>query len=169
MSDETMAAILTQMALLGTGAVMNLDRSPGDGDSVGPQGEAFPIAEYWQARYAAAKPQDKARVVEAAREALEAARKRPTPPPPTDPEKARMERMCSETRGWPAEEVAKAYRVTLARVYKERTVRNQSPFDGTGDKETDVQRMRKEGKTFRQVSMLTGLPLATVHKLAKKT
>jgi hypothetical protein len=175
MTDKTMAQILAEMSLLSYGAVQRYDKSRGEGTQLAPQGESKPEHEYWAEAYERAQG-DVAKEItrEAALASLESIKRRPKPAPPVDPEKARWDRITSETHGSRDVDVAFAYGVSLTRLHRARKQRNQDPLDGTlvGPSQhgrEDVVRLRQEGRSVRQIAMLTNLSKSHVHRLLGET
>lgn len=165
-----MRQILAEFALLSYGQTQRYDKSLGEGERLGPPGESKPEGEYWSRKYMQAKSEEERSVVcEDAQRALQAIRVRTKPLPPTDPEKERLDRITSQSVGTRDIDVATAYGMSLARVHKMRRQRNQDPLDGKGANgglgREDVIRLRKEGRTVRQISMVTNLSKSTVHRL----
>jgi hypothetical protein len=147
-------------AMLGYGKVM----AWGEVVRASERGEYDFPADHWLDLYERAHPDDRAEILELAREELERWRRRPEPPDEAETFDELKTRIVKTGEGWTPKEVALAMRCTPTLVRAARMEADRHPE--TGKIEGSIERAREllsTGHSLRQVAILTGIPKSTLH------
>jgi len=173
-TEGQMREILGEMEVfLQYGGTMNYSGSTGgDGESGGrPPGSEFAAHDHWRERYNRAF--NKRKVVDDAREALEAMRKQKRVEVVPETEAELQARILKEGVGWGVTEIANHCRCTEKMVRRARENGKVAVEDGKGvvernldrlERQEEARKMRERGLTMRQIATLLGVNVATVQR-----
>lgn len=167
-----MLALLTEMATLPYGSVMNYNASGGrSSEHPGgrrPTGVEHSDQDRFRTRWEACRTvRDGRECVRAAEACLEEWRHAKKPDKAEDPRA--LARDIQSKRGWTDREVAEAMRLTVAQVHEARLAGKCCPAKGYPYKGATVVELANRGNSVRQIGeMLAIKNPATVHRMLKK-
>lgn len=151
--------------LLGYGRVTRFGVRAGVDTPPLPAGEPDPPLDHWLALWLDASPSERKLIVIAARSELAAWKRRPDPAPEGETGEQMIARLIREGEGWDVADVALAFRTSPRLVRRWRIEHDRNPDTGRIEGSlADAQQLLAEGKTLRQVAMLTGIPKSTLHR-----
>ena len=171
--DCEMRQILAEMELLSYGSTANWEPATSSGERTYgiPPGCSFAAHDLWRRRYESATY--KVRVVERAREALEAMRKQKRLEVEPETEAELEARIVSEGVGWGLQDIANHCRVTpkMARRARERLNVDvetgkpcKAPRRPLTERQLQAQALKARGLTLKQIGVFLGVDTATVSR-----
>lgn len=172
--EHEMRQVILAMRMLGGGRTQAFNASGGKSDNPDPRpsGEPNPLADHWVAEWAR-EPSE--RTLEAAREALQAWKKRPEPAHDVDFDEDAW--ILNDGEGFSAEQVARKFNRTPSMVRRLRLKNGREtefglPIDFSADKDRSEERVRdlsNRGCSWREIAAQTGLHKTQVQRILART